>query len=72
MKNGKLINQLLVKEIEIYFEKINLNFLKNCTILITGSSGFVGFQITLALINLSLKKNLNLNLIITYRDKKKF
>lgn len=71
MKNGKLINQLLVKEIEIYFEKINLNFLKNCTILITGSSGFVGFQITLALINLSLKKNLNLNLIITYRDKKK-
>lgn len=71
MKNEKLINQLLVKEIEIYFENINLNFLKNCTILITGSSGFVGFQITLALISLSIKKKLNLNLIITFRDKNK-
>lgn len=71
MKNRKLINQLLKKEIEAYFKKINLNFLKNCTILITGSSGFVGYHITLALISLSIKKNLSLNLIITYRDRNK-
>jgi UDP-glucuronate decarboxylase len=71
VKNGKLINQLLVKEIEVYFKNINLNFLKNCTILITGSSGFIGSQITLALISLSIKKKLDLNLIITFRDKNK-
>lgn len=65
------VNNLIISQINDYFRSTKLDFLKKKTILITGATGFIGSYITLVLIQLSKNQNLNLNLCILYRNKKK-
>ena len=63
--------KLIDKEIETFFFNKKFKFLKNQRILVTGSSGFLGFYISNSLIRISKTKKLNLKLILCYRNKKK-
>ena len=71
MKNIFTKNKEIVLEYNNFINTKNVKIQKNSKILVTGSTGFFGTYLSNFLIYISAKKNLNLKIFLTFRDKSK-
>ncbi len=71
--NNSLINPYMKYDTRLIAKSpfVNWEMFKNSTVLITGATGFIGLQTGLSLAIASMTHNLNINIILLCRDKRK-